>query len=168
MQNIKFTSHTCLLLTGAAVKNNSTGVVEYQMEEPFQYLVWYHAVGLIWISEFILAFQQMTIAGAVVTYYFTRYRRVPSTVVPERLCAFAVVFIRSWVVWMSILCICLTEGISPRCLLLPSCLLWDVPSATTWALWPKARSSSHLLRSLVSSSSTSKASSKERWVVRSW
>uniref|UniRef100_A0A8D3C054 Choline transporter-like protein n=1 Tax=Scophthalmus maximus TaxID=52904 RepID=A0A8D3C054_SCOMX len=41
-------------------------------ERPFQYLVWYHAVGLIWISEFILAFQQMTIAGAVVTYYFTR------------------------------------------------------------------------------------------------
>lgn len=35
-------------------------------------MTWYHAVGLIWISEFILACQQMTVAGAVVTYYFTR------------------------------------------------------------------------------------------------
>uniref|UniRef100_A0A8D3CFZ1 Choline transporter-like protein n=1 Tax=Scophthalmus maximus TaxID=52904 RepID=A0A8D3CFZ1_SCOMX len=57
---------------GTPIKNNSTGAVEYHMQGPFQYLVWYHAVGLIWISEFILAFQQMTIAGAVVTYYFTR------------------------------------------------------------------------------------------------
>uniref|UniRef100_A0A3P9DE46 Choline transporter-like protein n=1 Tax=Maylandia zebra TaxID=106582 RepID=A0A3P9DE46_9CICH len=39
---------------------------------PLQYLTWYHAVGLVWISEFILACQQMTVAGAVVTYYFTR------------------------------------------------------------------------------------------------
>uniref|UniRef100_A0A665UVR1 Choline transporter-like protein n=1 Tax=Echeneis naucrates TaxID=173247 RepID=A0A665UVR1_ECHNA len=65
---------------GAPVKNNSTGVVEYQMQGPLQYLVWYHAVGLIWISEFILAFQQMTIAGAVVTYYFTRNKsQMPAT-----------------------------------------------------------------------------------------
>ncbi len=42
------------------------------MDGPLQYMVWYHAVGLIWISEFILACQQMTVAGAVVTYYFTR------------------------------------------------------------------------------------------------
>uniref|UniRef100_A0A8C2X5S2 Choline transporter-like protein n=1 Tax=Cyclopterus lumpus TaxID=8103 RepID=A0A8C2X5S2_CYCLU len=59
-------------ISGTPVKNNSTGVVEYQMQGPLQYMVWYHAVGLIWINEFILAFQQMTIAGAVVTYYFTR------------------------------------------------------------------------------------------------
>uniref|UniRef100_A0A667WBR7 Choline transporter-like protein n=1 Tax=Myripristis murdjan TaxID=586833 RepID=A0A667WBR7_9TELE len=58
---------------GNPVKNNSTGLVEYQNKGPLQYMVWYHAVGLIWISEFILAFQQMTIAGAVVTYYFTRW-----------------------------------------------------------------------------------------------
>ncbi|KAF7670325.1 hypothetical protein LDENG_00271910 [Lucifuga dentata] len=57
---------------GTPMKNNSTGLVEFQMKGPLQYMVWYHAVGLIWISEFILAFQQMTIAGAVVTYYFTR------------------------------------------------------------------------------------------------
>ncbi|KAM9792572.1 choline transporter-like protein 1 [Neosynchiropus ocellatus] len=57
---------------GTPVKNNVTNLVEFQMQGPLQYMVWYHAVGLIWISEFILACQQMTIAGAVVTYYFTR------------------------------------------------------------------------------------------------
>ncbi|CAN9510388.1 unnamed protein product [Ophioblennius macclurei] len=66
--------------SGTAVKNNSTGVVEYHMQGPLQYMVWYHAVGLIWVSEFILAFQQMTIAGAVVTYYFTRNKsQMPAT-----------------------------------------------------------------------------------------
>lgn len=57
---------------GTPIKNNATDLVEYKLQGPLQYMVWYHAVGLIWISEFILAFQQMTIAGAVVTYYFTR------------------------------------------------------------------------------------------------
>ncbi|XP_059410697.1 choline transporter-like protein 1 [Carassius carassius] len=66
---------TVLLFLGSAgspVQNNQTGLVEFRMDGPLQYMVWYHAVGLIWISEFILACQQMTIAGAVVTYYFTR------------------------------------------------------------------------------------------------
>lgn len=63
---------TCLCSAGSPVKNNQTGLVEFQMHGPLQYMVWYHAVGLIWISEFVLACQQMTIAGAVVTYYFTR------------------------------------------------------------------------------------------------
>uniref|UniRef100_A0A8C1WB22 Choline transporter-like protein n=1 Tax=Cyprinus carpio TaxID=7962 RepID=A0A8C1WB22_CYPCA len=57
---------------GSPVQNNQTGLVEFKMDGPLQYMVWYHAVGLIWISEFILACQQMTVAGAVVTYYFTR------------------------------------------------------------------------------------------------
>uniref|UniRef100_A0A1A7WYA8 Choline transporter-like protein n=1 Tax=Iconisemion striatum TaxID=60296 RepID=A0A1A7WYA8_9TELE len=58
--------------TSGTPVSNSTTMVHYEMQGPLQYMVWYHAVGLIWISEFILAFQQMTIAGAVVTYYFTR------------------------------------------------------------------------------------------------
>uniref|UniRef100_A0A8C1XIA9 Choline transporter-like protein n=1 Tax=Cyprinus carpio TaxID=7962 RepID=A0A8C1XIA9_CYPCA len=49
-----------------------TGLVEFRLRGGLQYMTWYHAVGLIWISEFILACQQMTVAGAVVTYYFTR------------------------------------------------------------------------------------------------
>uniref|UniRef100_A0A8C9T7I0 Choline transporter-like protein n=1 Tax=Scleropages formosus TaxID=113540 RepID=A0A8C9T7I0_SCLFO len=64
-----------LLFLGTAgnpVQNNQTKLVEFRMSGPLQYMTWYHAVGLIWISEFILACQQMTVAGAVVTYYFTR------------------------------------------------------------------------------------------------
>ncbi|XP_061107068.1 choline transporter-like protein 1 isoform X4 [Conger conger] len=66
--------------TGNPVENPETGLVEFRMSGPLQYMSWYHAVGLIWISEFILACQQMTVAGAVVTYYFTRDKsRLPLT-----------------------------------------------------------------------------------------
>ncbi|KAJ8015547.1 hypothetical protein DPEC_G00027260 [Dallia pectoralis] len=58
--------------TGNPVQNDETGLTEFRLTGPLQYMTWYHAVGLIWISEFILACQQMTVAGAVVTYYFTR------------------------------------------------------------------------------------------------
>ncbi|XP_064199610.1 choline transporter-like protein 1 isoform X4 [Anguilla rostrata] len=65
--------------TGNPVQNE-TGLVEFRLTGPLQYMSWYHAVGLIWISEFILACQQMTVAGAVVTYYFTRDKsRLPLT-----------------------------------------------------------------------------------------
>ncbi|XP_021116850.1 choline transporter-like protein 1 isoform X5 [Heterocephalus glaber] len=60
--------------TGSAVQNDE-GFVEFRISGPLQYMWWYHVVGLIWISEFILACQQMTVAGAVVTYYFTRDKR---------------------------------------------------------------------------------------------
>ncbi|XP_027628468.1 choline transporter-like protein 1 isoform X2 [Tupaia chinensis] len=60
--------------TGSAVQNDQ-GFVEFKISGPLQYMWWYHVVGLIWISEFILACQQMTVAGAVVTYYFTRDKR---------------------------------------------------------------------------------------------
>ncbi|KAK6324013.1 hypothetical protein J4Q44_G00063520 [Coregonus suidteri] len=66
--------------TGSPVQSEETGLVEYQMSGPLPYMVWYHAVGLIWISQFILACQQMTVAGAVVTYYFTRNKsQLPMT-----------------------------------------------------------------------------------------
>nr|XP_011738568.1 choline transporter-like protein 1 isoform X3 [Macaca nemestrina] len=60
--------------TGSPVQNEQ-GFVEFKISGPLQYMWWYHVVGLIWISEFILACQQMTVAGAVVTYYFTRDKR---------------------------------------------------------------------------------------------
>ncbi|KAM4877388.1 choline transporter-like protein 1 isoform 2-T2 [Thomomys bottae] len=60
--------------TGSAVQNDQD-FVEFRISGPLQYMWWYHVVGLIWISEFILACQQMTVAGAVVTYYFTRDKR---------------------------------------------------------------------------------------------
>uniref|UniRef100_A0A673I1L8 Choline transporter-like protein n=1 Tax=Sinocyclocheilus rhinocerous TaxID=307959 RepID=A0A673I1L8_9TELE len=66
---------TVLLFLGSAglseQSNKGLGWA-FRMDGPLQYMVWYHAVGLVWISEFILACQQMTVAGAVVTYYFTR------------------------------------------------------------------------------------------------
>ncbi|XP_007499091.1 choline transporter-like protein 1 isoform X3 [Monodelphis domestica] len=58
---------------GSAIPNGE--FVEFEVSGPLQYMWWYHVVGLIWISEFILACQQMTVAGAVVTYYFTRDKR---------------------------------------------------------------------------------------------
>ncbi|DAA26515.1 TPA: CDW92 antigen-like [Bos taurus] len=45
---------------GSAVQNEQ-GFVEFKMSGPLQYMWWYHVVGLIWISEFILACQQMTV-----------------------------------------------------------------------------------------------------------
>uniref|UniRef100_A0A8C8JE48 Choline transporter-like protein n=1 Tax=Oncorhynchus tshawytscha TaxID=74940 RepID=A0A8C8JE48_ONCTS len=66
--------------TGNPVQNEETGLTEFRLTGPLQYMTWYHAVGLIWISEFILACQQMTVAGAVVTYYYTRDKtRLPVT-----------------------------------------------------------------------------------------
>ena len=51
----------------------SRGQVEYKIRFGIRYMWWYHLVGLIWTSEFILACQQMTVAGAVVTCFFNRY-----------------------------------------------------------------------------------------------
>ncbi|KAM9850188.1 choline transporter-like protein 1 [Aulostomus maculatus] len=66
--------------SGNPVQNEETGLTEFRLTGSLQYLTWYHAVGLVWISEFILACQQMTVAGAVVTYYFTRDKnRLPVT-----------------------------------------------------------------------------------------
>ncbi|XP_064927174.1 choline transporter-like protein 3 isoform X8 [Columba livia] len=53
------------------------GQVEYRALSGISYMAWYHFVGLIWTSEFILACQQMTIAGAVVTCYFNRNKNIP-------------------------------------------------------------------------------------------
>ncbi|XP_032069059.1 choline transporter-like protein 1 isoform X2 [Thamnophis elegans] len=61
-------------ITGNPVANEE-GLVEFRITGPLKYMWWYHVVGLVWISEFILACQQMTVAGAVVTYYFTREKR---------------------------------------------------------------------------------------------
>ncbi|XP_078145259.1 choline transporter-like protein 1 isoform X1 [Centroberyx gerrardi] len=66
--------------SGNPIQNEETGLTEFRLTGPLQYLTWYHAIGLVWISEFILACQQMTVAGAVVTYYFTRDKnRLPVT-----------------------------------------------------------------------------------------
>ncbi|CAM5135132.1 unnamed protein product [Eretmochelys imbricata] len=61
--------------TAGSAQVISGGQVEYKILSGIRYMWWYHLVGLIWTSEFILACQQMTIAGAVVTCYFNRNKR---------------------------------------------------------------------------------------------
>uniref|UniRef100_F7D5R7 Choline transporter-like protein n=1 Tax=Ornithorhynchus anatinus TaxID=9258 RepID=F7D5R7_ORNAN len=57
----------------------SGGQVEYRPLLGIQYMWWYHLIGLIWTSEFILACQQMIVAGAVVTCFFNRNKNQPPT-----------------------------------------------------------------------------------------
>ncbi|XP_027718422.1 choline transporter-like protein 3 isoform X1 [Vombatus ursinus] len=58
--------------TAGTAEVTTRGHVEYKLISGIRYMWWYHLIGLIWTSEFILACQQMTIAGAVVTCYFNR------------------------------------------------------------------------------------------------
>ncbi|XP_049621723.1 choline transporter-like protein 3 isoform X2 [Suncus etruscus] len=53
------------------------GQVDYQPLSGIRFMWWYHLIGLIWTSEFILACQQMTVAGAVATCYFNRNKNDP-------------------------------------------------------------------------------------------
>uniref|UniRef100_A0ABM5G8U7 Choline transporter-like protein n=1 Tax=Pogona vitticeps TaxID=103695 RepID=A0ABM5G8U7_9SAUR len=66
----------CVLALGDA-QVISRGQVEYKIRFGIRYMWWYHLVGLIWTSEFILACQQMTVAGAVVTCFFNRNKSKP-------------------------------------------------------------------------------------------
>ncbi|XP_072366646.1 choline transporter-like protein 3 isoform X1 [Scyliorhinus torazame] len=52
-------------------------LVEYRPLSGIRYMWWYHVIGLIWTSEFLVACQQMTIAGAVVCCYFNRDKNNP-------------------------------------------------------------------------------------------
>ncbi|KAL2772208.1 choline transporter-like protein 3 isoform 4 [Daubentonia madagascariensis] len=63
--------------TAGAAQVIEGGQVEYKPLLDIQCMWWYHLIGLIWTSEFILACQQMTIAGAVVTCYFNRNKNDP-------------------------------------------------------------------------------------------
>ncbi|GAB1288072.1 Choline transporter-like protein 3 [Apodemus speciosus] len=48
------------------------GQVEYKPLSGIRYMWWYHLIGLVWTSEFILACQRITVAGAMVACYFNR------------------------------------------------------------------------------------------------
>ncbi|XP_007934317.1 choline transporter-like protein 3 [Orycteropus afer afer] len=63
--------------TAGAAQVIEGGQVEYKPLSGIRYMWWYHLIGLIWTSEFILACQQMTITGAVVTCYFNRNKNDP-------------------------------------------------------------------------------------------
>ena len=60
-----------LLFTEKASRNDE-GYVQYIEHENVSYMWWYHLIGLIWTSEFIIACQQLVICGTVATWYFTR------------------------------------------------------------------------------------------------
>jgi len=68
-----------LATAGQPEVENQLGWVTYNQTGYVRYMWWYHVVGLFWISEFILACQQIVIAGAVAKYYFTRDKKTLST-----------------------------------------------------------------------------------------
>lgn len=49
--------------------------VKYMDSTWVKYMWWFHIIGLIWTSEFILASQQMVIAGAVAAWYFQKSKK---------------------------------------------------------------------------------------------
>ncbi|KAM8783543.1 LOW QUALITY PROTEIN: choline transporter-like protein 3 [Rhynchonycteris naso] len=63
--------------TAGAAQVTEGGQVEYKTLSGIWYMCGYHLVGLVWTSEFILACQQMTVAGTVVTCYFNRNKNDP-------------------------------------------------------------------------------------------
>ena len=69
------TSVVACCTPGAAEADYSKGFnsVVYVKSDLVRYMWWYHLIGLIWISEFILACQQFIIASTVASWYFTRW-----------------------------------------------------------------------------------------------
>ncbi|XP_041356726.1 choline transporter-like protein 1 [Gigantopelta aegis] len=55
-----------------ATVNKQTGFVKFEQHEQVSYFWWYHLIGLVWTSEFIIACQQLVVSGAVARWYFTR------------------------------------------------------------------------------------------------
>uniref|UniRef100_J3S8E2 Choline transporter-like protein n=1 Tax=Crotalus adamanteus TaxID=8729 RepID=J3S8E2_CROAD len=68
----------------------SGGQVKYKFRFGIRYMWWYHLLGLIWTTEFILACQQMTVAGTIFTCFFNRNKsKLPSHPI---LCSISVLF----------------------------------------------------------------------------
>ncbi|KAK3591236.1 hypothetical protein CHS0354_010601 [Potamilus streckersoni] len=60
------------LSTAETPSQNLDGFVKYTEHQTVSYMWWYHLIGLIWTSEFIIACEQLAISGAVATWYFSR------------------------------------------------------------------------------------------------
>ncbi|XP_071119389.1 choline transporter-like protein 1 [Haliotis cracherodii] len=56
---------------GEPVIDAQTAFVKYELNAMMKYLRWYHFFGLLWMSAFIVACQDLTIAGAVSEWYFS-------------------------------------------------------------------------------------------------
>eukprot|EP00054_Salpingoeca_dolichothecata_P014314 m.80628 g.80628 ORF g.80628 m.80628 type:complete len:645 (+) comp20931_c1_seq1:81-2015(+) len=60
------------LYTSSDAKENSLGHVEYESNKELVYMQWYHIFGFLWTIQFVLAYQECAIAGAVAAWYFSR------------------------------------------------------------------------------------------------
>ncbi len=58
---------------GHPKQESGTGFVFYEKDHFLFYMRIYHIFGGLWITQFIIACQHVTIAGAVSSWYFTRY-----------------------------------------------------------------------------------------------
>ena len=55
------------------IPDTSFTTIEYDNKTPVRFLWIFYVFALIWISEFILACQQMVVAGAISMWYFEKY-----------------------------------------------------------------------------------------------
>ncbi|KAK8389681.1 hypothetical protein O3P69_008989 [Scylla paramamosain] len=64
-----------LILTAGEPRKKNDGVIFVTM--PFiEHMRWYHVFAFLWVTQFILACQDVTIAGAVAQWYFTRNKKL--------------------------------------------------------------------------------------------
>lgn len=61
-------------------------LVSYRNLSWVHYSWWYLVIALIWISEFILSCQQIVIAGAVSSWYFSRDREALNSPISKSIC----------------------------------------------------------------------------------
>ncbi|XP_077991866.1 choline transporter-like protein 1 [Glandiceps talaboti] len=64
-----------LSTAGQPELDESTGFVEFVDDEMIDYFFWYHLFGLLWGAAFLWACQEITIAGAVAIWFFTRDKK---------------------------------------------------------------------------------------------
>ncbi|XP_055348122.1 choline transporter-like 1 [Paramacrobiotus metropolitanus] len=58
-----------------AIPDTSFTVIEYDQQTPMRFMWIFYVLALIWISEFILACQQLVVAGAISKWYFERDKK---------------------------------------------------------------------------------------------
>ncbi|XP_071476563.1 choline transporter-like protein 1, partial [Diadema antillarum] len=61
--------------TAGKPETTEHGFVVYVTDNFSKYMGWYYIFGFLWVTQFILACQQCTIAGAVADWFFTRDKR---------------------------------------------------------------------------------------------
>ncbi|CAM9763460.1 choline transporter-like protein 1 isoform X2 [Lampetra fluviatilis] len=63
-----------LLLLGTAGDpvRTAQGFVEFRLIGPIRYMWWYHVLGFVWVTSFVLHCQRMAVSGATISYYFAR------------------------------------------------------------------------------------------------